>query len=129
MLKTLAIIIALILSEASANKDVEMENFVNGLVERYSEFMCDSEYLKCLNKQKSECRKSVKAATYKCPIDEFYKTTIPDERNDESQIEELRREAYLFGECVSSEFSKRMNLTEGSEVACEKHFPALGPVK
>jgi len=118
-MKTLIIILSSLSTIALANTDSDKNKFISGLAQRYTALLCGTEYLACINKNKSECVNSVMTATFSCPIESFYKTTNPENKDDELQIKEIKREGYLFGNCVSDAFIKNINISKKTSKKCE----------
>jgi len=98
----------------------DKNKFISGLTQRYTTYLCVPEFLACLDKNKIDCVNSVKAATSECPVDNFYKTTILGDNAEKTQIKELKKEGYLFGNCVSTEFFKKLSVSEITLKSCER---------
>jgi len=125
-MKAVLITLSLLATTALANEDSDKNKFINGLTKRYIELLCETDYLACINRTKSECVSSVVVSTSVCPLDSFYKTTIADNNEEDLQQKEMEKEGYLFGKCVSDKFFNNLNITEKTVKDCEASLPALG---
>ena len=128
-MKILFIIITLLSTSTFANAESDKRKFSSGLTQRYIKLLCDADYLICINKNKSECISSVVSATSNCPMDDFYKTTIPSNKDENIQLKEMGKESELFGNCVTGKFLKKINITEKIFEGCAMALPTLKSAK